>query len=81
MGVTKGNGSIAVLRYSSWRSSGHTMTMRPMSATASNASADQVRMGLCAISTSCLPPSLPNRSPEPPARMIAAVLGFLPTLP
>ena len=52
-----------------------------MSPTASNASADHVRMGLPAISTSCLPPSLPKRSPVPPAKMTAAVCGFSSTLP
>ena len=81
MGVTNGNGSTARLRYSEQRSSGHTMTMSPMSPTASKASADQVRMGLPAISTSCLPPSLPKRSPVPPASMMAAVCGFLSTSP
>ena len=68
-------------KYSCMRSSGHTMTMSPTSPTASKASADHVRMGLPAISTSCLPPSLPKRSPVPPARMMAAVWGFLSTLP
>ena len=48
---------------------------------ASNASADQVRSGFPMSSLSCLPPGLPNRSPPPPARMTAAVFGFLSTLP
>ena len=81
MGVANEKGSTALLRYSPWRSAGQTMTMRPMSPTASKASTDQVRIGLPPISTSCLPPSLPKRSPVPPAKMMAAVFGFLSTLP
>ena len=81
MGVTKGYGSIARVRYSSMRSFGQTTTMSPMSSTKSNAESDQDSIGWPSMPTICLPPSAPNRWPEPPARMMAATLAFLPTLP
>ena len=72
---------MAQLRYSAMRSSGHTTTISPTSSTASNAAIDQVSMGRPEISTSCLPPSWPKRSPEPPAKIMAAVFGLFDTLP
>ena len=72
---------MAQLRYSAMRSSGHTTTISPTSSTASNAAIDQVSMGRPEISTSCMPPSWPKRSPEPPAKIMAAVFGLFDTLP
>ncbi len=71
-GARRPMGETAVSAYSSTRSGCVTTTSRPTSGTASNARSAHDITGSPAISSSCLPPSRPNRSPEPPATMIAA---------